>query len=423
MTALQRSALRLSEIRSELNELNGLEELTDEQRAQRSALTAEYGTAEDAWRAEYIAAEGVDPNDLNPQETEEDAEVRERNALLDRVEIRHYLDSAASGAPLPTELRELNDAFGISGEGVTTVPFEVLAHNIERYDAEHRQDQATTTAQLEGATGQRPVLYRLFGMGVKDFMGVRLDSVPSGMMEWPLMTGGVSPKQVAESTAQDAEQATFETQVLKPKRLTARYLYTVEQAAQVRNLETVLRTDLNAAINDAQENQVINGDGTGANVRGFFAAYAAAAVPNAVVTRDGYYELIANGIDGLHAHMEGDVRLLTSIKGLRKAITLRQPNSDRSVASIVRDESGGFMASTHVADATSGNRQNVSDVLTRRGNAPGSSVAAVWPGLQLIRDPYTNAAKGQIAITAGIMWDFYAGLRTAAYTRSAIKTA
>lgn len=418
MTALQRSALRLSEIRSELNTLNALEELTEEQRNQRSALTAEYGEAEDRWRAEYVAAEGVNPE----EETREDAETRERNELLAGAEIRHYLEAAAGGAPLPTELRELNAAFGVPSEGIVTMPFEVLDARIAEDEAEHRVDVATTTAELDGATSQRGILYRLFGAGILDFLGVRLDSVPSGMTEWPLLTSGVTPAMTAEGADKDAEKAEFITQTLKPKRLQARYQYTVEQAAQVRALESALRRDMRDAMRDRQSTEVISGDGTGANVRGFFTAYNQGTAAAAVVTRDGYYKLIADGIDGIHAMREGDVRILTSIAGLQKAIELRQPNSDRSVASIVRDESGGFMGTTHIPNG-SNTRNNIQEVLTRRGNAPGSSVAAIWPGLQLIRDPYTAAAGGKVSITAMILWDFYAGLRTAAYTRTNIKTA
>ena len=41
MTKVQKLAIRLSEIRSKLNELSGVDELTDEQRGELDSLTAE----------------------------------------------------------------------------------------------------------------------------------------------------------------------------------------------------------------------------------------------------------------------------------------------------------------------------------------------------------------------------------------------
>ena len=52
----------------------------------------------------------------------------------------------------------------------------------------------------------------------------------------------------------------------------------------------------------------------------------------------------------------------------------------------------------------------------------GSAVAPVFSGVELIRDPYTNAAKGQVAVTAVMLTDF-AILRTGAYRIEKIKSA
>ena len=72
-------------------------------------------------------------------------------------------------------------------------------------------------------------------------LGCRMDSVPSGRTEWPLIAGGVAPTQKAEGTAADAAvAASFSTETLKPKKLTGKYEWTHEQAAQVPDLEQAL---------------------------------------------------------------------------------------------------------------------------------------------------------------------------------------
>ena len=76
---------------------------------------------------------------------------------------------------------------------------------------------ATTTTNLDGPTNQRPILQRrLFARDIFDVLGVRIDTVPAGMTEFPLLNGGVTPTQKTETTAADAAvPATFQIQSLK----------------------------------------------------------------------------------------------------------------------------------------------------------------------------------------------------------------
>ena len=52
----------------------------------------------------------------------------------------------------------------------------------------------------------------------------------------------------------------------------------------------------------------------------------------------------------------------------------------------------------------------------RAENGMGSAVAPIWNGFELIRDPFSNAAEGQVAVTAVALWNF-AILRPAAFNR------
>ena len=76
----------------------------------------------------------------------------------------------------------------------------------------------------DGPEAQRPILQRLFGPGIMDLLGVRVDSVPAGRSEWPLITSGVAPAQAKEPDAGAAAVAAgFSFTSLKPKRLTGSY--------------------------------------------------------------------------------------------------------------------------------------------------------------------------------------------------------
>ena len=184
MTTLQKLELRRSEIKSRLGELAALDTLTDEQKAETDRLTKEFQEKETQYRA------------------------------------------AGKGVGLAGAEAELNDALEIRAGGGVRVPWTMLLP-----DVEFRVDAVSDTTALDGGTAQRPILRRLFGRSILDALGVRIDSVSAGMSEWPLLTAGVAPDQVAESAQKDAVKPTFETVSLKPKRLTGRYVFTVEQAA------------------------------------------------------------------------------------------------------------------------------------------------------------------------------------------------
>ena len=57
------------------------------------------------------------------------------------------------------------------------------------------------------------------------------------------------------------------------------------------------------------------------------------------------------------------------------------------------------------------------------GSARGDSIAAMWPGVEVIRDPYTAASAGKVSLTWIVLWDAYMAFRTGAYERGAFKLA
>ena len=89
MTESQRLSLRLSELRASINVLQGVESLTDEQRAELDKATAEYQDVESRWRAATI--------------TESDDEARAAGLFGDdgeAAEARGLLRAVSDGIPL-----------------------------------------------------------------------------------------------------------------------------------------------------------------------------------------------------------------------------------------------------------------------------------------------------------------------------------
>ena len=259
MTNLQKITLRLSEVRSRLNEISGIEgeKFTDEIRGEADALQSEYKTLETRHRA-AVVAESEEEARMQGAFHEGDGESAEIRQLLGAVSLGDYLTPASAGVGIEGRARELNAALKvelIGKSGGVAIPWAVLAGPTPAPEAREAEQRAfTTTTTYAGGVAQRPILQRLFGPGILDALGVRIDSVPSGRTEWPLLTGGVAPDQAVEGTAAAAAvAATFATETLKPKRLTGRYEYTHEQAAQVPDLEMSLRRDLGDAVESENE--------------------------------------------------------------------------------------------------------------------------------------------------------------------------
>ena len=424
MTNAQKLAVRLSSIRQRLNEIAGLEgdAMTDEIRAEADKLTGEYRNAETQHRA-AIVAEGDEQRAAEGAFGNADGEPAEVRALLDRVNIGDYLNPARAGMGLAGPAAELNAAFSVGTVGASggiLIPWRMLECPEHRAAPAPRGEARafTTTTNLAGGTMQRPILQRLFGMDIMGALGVRIDTVPAGMTEWPLLTGGVAPAQQPEGTAAaDAVAATFDTEVLKPKRLTGKYEFTHEQAAQVADLEQALRRDLADAVRSKMSDLILNGDeSTNAQEPdGFLTTIAAPTDPSAQSAYADYAKVAASAVDGIHASSEREVGILLGVASYRHAAGVFQTGSGEAGTEAMMKRSRAVMASSFVPAAQS-NVQNGNILHAGGDTMRGDSVAAMWPTLEVIRDIYSQASVG-VVLTWVTLWDAQTAFRAAAYKR------
>ena len=118
MTTVQKLQIRLSEIRSKLNELSGVADLSDEQRNEIDALSREYQGKEAQHRAALIA-EGEEQRAAEGEFGNVDGEAAETRALLGRVNVADYLKAAAAGIGLAGAPVELAAALKVPAVGRT----------------------------------------------------------------------------------------------------------------------------------------------------------------------------------------------------------------------------------------------------------------------------------------------------------------
>ena len=422
MTPLQKHSIRLSEIRSRLNAIAELEgdAVTDDIRNEAEGLRVELSTTETQYRA-ALAAEGIEQGALAGEFGNGDGEPAEVRALLGRVSIGDYLNAAAARnaiAGAPAELAAALEVPTVGASGGVAIPWAILALPERRAAPERRA--YTTTAQNDGPEMQRPILERLFGTGVMEALGVRMDSVPVGRVEWPLISGGVAPAQTKEGTAAAAAvAATFSYANLTPKRITGRYEFSHEVAATTPGLEAALRRDLGDAVRSQMEQVILTGTAPNSTnphrIEGFITNLTGADLATGVATAADYGRLHSLAVDGIHASRETEVMSVIGDETYQHAAGLYITGSGESGSELLMRRSGGCMASTYLPDAA-GNKQPA--ILhasgPNGGSMRGDSVAAIWPSLEIIRDIYSQASQGVVLTWVGL-WDAKVAFRASAY--------
>ena len=401
MTNLQKIRIKMSEHRQRINELMTMENRTAEQTAELDTLTRGIQALE----VELRAAEALDATEPNGDPDGLTAEEREIRNLEQRSELRNYLSAAARGVGIAEGPEaELNQALELSAD---QVPLEVLAPPEERADA-------ATSAPATTDRERDPILGRIFARSAAAYLGVRFPRVGVGERAYPVLTDGTTAETKAKGAAKDATAATFEVSTLTPVRLQARYLFRIEDAAVFAGMEAALRRDLSGAMSDALDLAVLTGDGVAPNPSGFFTKLSdPTATSNAAMVGD-FVAAVAGQVDGKHAMDAGEIRLLVGADTYELMARIFLVNTAISALNHIRNIGGGVRVSAHVP-AVANKKQ---EALTVRGG--GHAVAPVWPSVQLIRDPYTRSNRGEVALTAVMLYNF-AIVRDSGFARQAFQ--
>ena len=372
MTAKQKVELRRSEIRERLGELAAAdgEQRTEETETEQRALLTELKESEPRLQA-AIAAEESDANKRGEQRTG-DGETAEYRGLVERVRLSAYVHEAQKQVALDGAEAELRSAVFGTNARPGLVPWEALLLPERR--TEERQDVITNVAGNAGAV-QQSILGRVFADTATAYLGAELQSVERGVSAHPVITAGAAGGMVAKGITRGSEAATVAITSLEPRRLTARYVLSVEDLARIGMLEEALRRDLAGAIGEAMDARVVNGDGVSPNPTGILAGLTEPDVPAALATYSDYIGASVGAVDGRYARNLSEVRVLAGTDVYANAGALIANGSDVSAADYLLRRSGGFRASTHMPTAPdAGARANVGELLMWRQMGMGSAL-------------------------------------------------
>ena len=417
MTSEQRIQLRLSEVRSRLNEIAGLDELDAEIRTEADALQVEYQDLEIRHRAAITGtdngAQDLDGSGAGAGE-EIDAEAAEVRALVERSELRRFMSAAIAGRAIDGAEAELSEARGLADGAV---PWDVIAPRRESA-TEARADAATALPAAGASVAEQDYVGRVFGTGAANYLAVRVDVVPSGEASYFVIgSGSAAPATVAEGAIKESDAASLTGIVCEPHRLTAAYTIRVEDLARSMRLEDALREDLSAALNESLDDAVINGGGGLLND----AVVAAPDAPGAAVANMTHFvTAAAAAVDGKLARNLLSVRSLVGPKAYQVAASAFSQDGETTGSDYLIRRSGGFQTSALIPAPA----LNIEQGLMARVGMPGNAVVAIWSGLNFttIRDEFTRAHRGEIRLQAIALYDFKV-LRAAGFRRHAFRVA
>lgn len=390
---------RQSEIRQTLAELVGKEKPTEDETRQMSDLDAEFRTNETRYRAALIAEDEERREAGADLETRSDREWSDMMAAFEVRQVAAALDHGhqidGETAEIITELRSQGTYSGIP------VPWEALEVRAGETIASGTPDPIQT----------RPTIDRLFPGSVAAMMGAQMISIAQGAMEWPVVTQGASVGWQATETGTVGAAQAFQTadKSLTPDNTLGVQMKitrkTLKQSGAA--LEQAVRRDMNSAMAQEMDRVVFLGAGSSGE-------------PLGVITGQATYGITATAVDAAaswSAFRSAVTRFMTAnAAGSPSAVKLLiRPEIwdamdgtyidtgtgvtewDRLIRNI---PAGNVAMSPNALEAPTGSPTASSALLTTSAGGVAPIFVGKWGAVDMIRDPYSDAASGGLRLTA-----------------------
>ena len=402
---------RQSKERGRIAELAICDTLTDETRAELDAIETGVPDLERQIRADTTAAEAEETEQRDAAATGKrdglDAEDRERLELRGKVKLGGYVSAAIEQRSAAGAEAEYNAAVGITGN---RFPLELLAPPEQR--GARTEDRAVTG--VDTMTTPRTWLDRLFSGTAAEAVGVSMESVPVGKSSHPVTTMGATAAQRGKSEVADDAAWTLSVTEMSPKRNAVRLLFNIEDTARIPGLESALTRDLRMALTEGIDRAVFLGDdGATPNAADIVGLTTAAGLVEKSISQtnkvkgSNVLQAFAELIDGKAAMTPGDLKAVFAAgENTLWAHQLANTGAsvDTTIGEFLRRFGLNWMTRGDL-EATTADTEFAAFVGLGRG-LDGSGVAAVWEAGEMIRDPYSGAGKGEVALTLCYLWDF-----------------
>ena len=386
MTPSQKLTVRASEIRARLSEIAEIAELTDENRGELATLRTEYRDTETKLQAAITAEGDAQPVPLGQGGNAED---RAYVDLCGRANIGAIFQSL-------TERRSTEGAEAELQKHHKLAPHQVPLDLLRPAREEHR---AVTAAPTNTETSQQTPIQPVFATGALAYLGVDQVSVPVGDAVFPVLTsrpvvrGPFTGSDVAAET-----DGSYDADLLAPERTQASFSYLRTDAARFGMLGESLREALNSALTEKIDAEGIGGT-NGLLIGTNLANHAAGGITSFAQ----YVSRFAYGrVDGRYAATARDLRvLLGSAIFAHMGTVYKSTETDTTAVDRIMKVIGedSVRVSAHVPGVQGKKQQAVIRLGMRR-----DMVCPMWEGVSLIYDEITGQTKGEINITAVLLF-------------------
>ena len=402
MTLTQRLTIRTSEQRSRLSELAGLDELTDEQRAELGTLGTEHQDTEAQLRAAIASA----PDEANAAiDQAVDPEVRERLELRGSASLGRYLASMLSGQPVTGREAEYQAACKVPG-----IPIDLF----EQDRPETRADVASGVPATGAGLTLAPIQPFVFAQSIAPMLGIEMASVGSGSYSEMTISTSLTAGAKAKGAKQDSTAAVLNAETATPRSIRGRLTLNLEDIAAIgqANFESALRQNAQAVVSDALDSQIITGNGTAPNLDGLINQLTDPTNPAAIAKFDAFVASFADSIDGLWAPTMMDLGMVVNVDAYKLAAKSYRDRvidtgsrggvslGDKTAADYLRAYTGGFWTNKRMPATAS----TIARGIVHRKGRMGLRTACLptW-GSIAVDDIYSDAQSGQRHFTLNIL--------------------
>lgn len=398
MLTSKKLELRRSEIRQELAELANIESPSEDETRKMSELDVEYRAKETQYRAAIIAEDEERREAGAELETRSDREWADLMAEFEMRQVVWALDEGrqidGATGEIVSEMREKRGKGG--GAGIP-VPWESL------------EVRNTVSAGTPDPVQTRPIIDRLFPDSVAARMGAQMINIGVGEVEWPVVTSAVSAGWTDAEGDNIPDPTPFSTvdRPLAPDQTMGVQMRISRKALKQSGsaLEQAIRRDMNGAMNIELDRVVFNGTGANGQPLGVVSGAASYGIAEIAFDNAGsaYADFRAAAVAFINANAAtgpGSIRVLSrpemwdlmdDVYITGTAIT----EWDRLV-----EKFGSVVLSNNALEAPSGSPTAIKSLLTTTAGGVAPIFVGAWGGIDLIRDPYSDAQSGGLRITA-----------------------
>lgn len=371
-----------SEIRSQLAELAGKDNADENEIRSMNELDAKYQANEVRYRAALLAE--TEEREAAKGEIENRSE-KEYSDLVSRFEVRQIVDSLTHGTALSGETAEVVAEMRSQGQfqGLP-VPLEAL---------EQRNTVSTGLYEPKQTTG---IFDRLFPQSVAARLGVNAVQIAQGQQEYPVATSGATSGWALSEGGNVPAATPYETAeaILSPDMLLGTEMRISRKSLKMTGagLESAIRRDMSASIGAELDRAILLGSGAGGEPTGIVTG----ATNNTAITGAATWSTFkAEVLAFMAANAIGDPSQVNLGLNPQEWADLDDAIWDAGSGITEWDRLVKHMgAPVQATQLTAGTALMT---VTAGGLSP--AYIGLYGGVDLIRDPYSDAQSGGLRLT------------------------